>query len=125
MTRALLAGFAVLGLACINPSDGILVITIDSFDGNPVTASIRPTQTMSDTVLVEGVVTRAPPMLDTPTDIAVTGGAAPVTVRVFETGRFRLTIPMRLDQLNQLTFTAEDVTGAQADPVTLAVTHVP
>ena len=114
-----------LAASCIRASDGILSVRIEAFDDIVVTNRAIPKETMSDTVKIEGIVVRSPPLLDARIDVTIAGGVSSVSTQVMESGLFRISVAMNQGVLNPLVVSAADVTGAISTPFTLAVTHIP
>ena len=110
--RAALSGGILMFAACGSTEPATVVLAIDGVD-----------EVTSDPIIqITGALTRSPPA-NTPLFVAISGGAAAVTDTANEQGRFAAEVRLQLDQINTLTVTPQDGTGAMGQAVTVTILH--
>jgi hypothetical protein len=110
MRRLAFAVSVVLAISCGTEPSGTLTLTVEDLPEFWPDASLD----------VRGTVTREPAS-DTPVILTVAGGSE--TIKDTVDGTFNFSVPLKLNQENQLSIMAFDGTGTIADAVVVSVFH--
>ncbi len=118
MKRITLLGLAaaLTAVACIEELDGFLFLNVSAFP---------PDTTFNETVELAGSVVRTPARTGLLYIVTVTGGASTVSDTASLHGLFSVTIPLTVDEDNNLIATASDGIGSPSpSPWTKTVTQI-